>query len=193
MTQPNLHRHVRLLGLSGSIRKNSTNTAILTTLADAIKDKAVMSVFKLNEIPLYNADYEDAARPATVIALRDAIEASDGIVVCSPEYNHGIPGVLKNALDWASRPAFESPLKAKPTLIMTSSHLHTGGARAQHQIRETLSAALCRVVSRSEVVIADSNHKVKDDRLVDDAALRFALEAIDDLLQEIRLVGQDSR
>ena len=96
----------RLLGLSGSIRKASTNTAILQTLAERLGPKASLTVFPLNEIPLYDQDFDGDATPASVRALKQAIAESDGLVLCSPEYNHGMPGVLKNALDWASRPAF---------------------------------------------------------------------------------------
>jgi chromate reductase len=118
--------------------------------------------------------------------LKDAIARSDGIVLCSPEYNHGMSGVLKNALDWASRPSFASPLINKPALIMASSPAYTGGARAHAQMRETLAAALARVVARPQVAIAGVMHKVVDGKLVDEGTFNFCLEAIDDLLAEIR-------
>jgi chromate reductase, NAD(P)H dehydrogenase (quinone) len=95
--------------------------------------------------------------------------------------------VLKNALDWASRPGFNSPLKDKPALIMTSSPGFTGGVRAQYQLREVLSATLARVVARPQVVIGGVAQKIKEGRLVDEAAVTFALAAIDDLLREIRI------
>jgi chromate reductase len=178
----------RLLGLSGSLRRASANTAVLRALQEALASRAELTIFPLDEVPPYNPDLDGENAPEAVRALREAIAASDGLIVVSPEYNYGMSGVLKNALDWASRPAMRSPLKGKPALIMTASPAFTGGVRAQAQIREALAATLARVVARPQVVIAGVHEKVKDGRLVDEAALRFALEAVDDLLEEIALV-----
>jgi chromate reductase len=182
----------RLLGLSGSIRQGSTNTIILRSLAEQLDDRASLTVFPLNDIPPYNSDLEGDLLPEPVRALKAAIAASDGIILCSPEYNHGMSGVLKNALDWASRPAFSSPLKNKPCLLMTSSPGYVGGARAHVQMQETLASALARVVVRPQVVIAGVFQKVADGKLADDSTIKFCLDAIDDLLKEIRLVSVQS-
>src|SRR6202007_3301229 len=163
----------RLLGLSGSIRKESTNTAILHSLAEKLGTRATLTVFPLNDIPLYNSDLEGDALPQSVRALKETIAASDGLILSTPEYNHGMSGVLKNALDWASRPAFASPLRNKPTLLMTSSPGYVGGARAQVQMQETMASALARVVARPQVVIAGVAQKVLNGRLVDEATLKF--------------------
>jgi chromate reductase len=179
----------RLLGISGSIRKGSTSTIILQSLAEKLGGRATLDVFPLNDIPLYNADLDGETLPPAVAALKRAIVEHDGLVVCSPEYNYGISGVLKNALDWASRPGYKSPLKDKPCLIMTSSPGATGGVRAQLQVRETLTATLSRVVVRPQVVIASVTQKIENGKLTDEPTLKFALEAIDDLVREIRMVG----
>lgn len=180
----------RLLGISGSIRRASNNTAILRTLQEAAANKAQLTLFPLNEVPLYNADLEGDNLPEAVQALKQAIDESDGLVVCSPEYNYGMSGVLKNAIDWASRPAYQSPLKGKPALIITSSPTTTGGARAQAQLRESLSATLARVVARPQIVFAGVHEKVQEGRLIDQQGLEFALGGIDDLVHEIaRLRG----
>ena len=178
----------RLLGLSGSIRRGSYCTAVLQTLRAALGAKADLTLFPLNEIPLYNPDDDGDKAPQAVRALRAAIAECDGLVVISPEYNYGMSGVLKNALDWASRPAMQSPAKGKPTLIMSASPAYTGGARAHYQLRETLSAMLARVIARPQVVVASVHEKIRDGRLEDDVSLRFALSAVDDLVKEIRLV-----
>ena len=180
----------RLLGLSGSIRRESFSTAILRTLAGKLGSKASLILFPLDAVPLYNSDLEGERLPAQVRAFKEAIAESHGIVLCSPEYNHGMSGVLKNALDWASRPGFASPLKSKPALIMTSSGGYVGGARAHAQLRETLAAALARVVARPQVTIAGVTQKIVDGKLVDESTLKFCLDAIDDLLSEIRLLGR---
>lgn len=181
-----MSRAIRLLGLSGSIRRDSTNTAILRSLSERLRSSASLILFPLDDVPPYNGDLEGELLPRSVRELKDAIARSDGIVLCSPEYNHGMSGVLKNALDWASRPSFASPLKNKPALIMASSPAYTGGARAHAQMRETLAAALARVVARPQVAIAGVMHKVVDGKLVDEGTFNFCLEAIDDLLAEIR-------
>ncbi len=178
----------KLLGLSGSIRAASTNTAILATLAEKLGGAADLVLFPLHDIPPYNSDLEGDLLPPPVRALKRAITDSDGLVFCTPEYNHGMSGLLKNALDWASRPAFASPLKNKPALSMTSSPGYVGGARAHAQMHETLLASLCRVVPRPQVVIAGVEAKITNGRLTDAATIAFCLEAIDDLLNEIRLL-----
>jgi chromate reductase, NAD(P)H dehydrogenase (quinone) len=180
---------VKLLGLSGSIRKASTNTMILQSLAERLDGKASMSVFPLNDVPVYNGDLEGEHLPASVHALKAEIAAADGIIVCTPEYNHGIPGMLKNALDWASRPVFASPFKGKPALVMTSSPGYVGGARAHAQMQETLASVLARVVLRPQVVIGGVTQKIVGGKLTDPSTIDFCLQAIDDLLAEIRLVA----
>ena len=104
----------RLLGFSGSLRRASKCTAVLGGLRDALAPNATLDIFPLNGIPLYNEDDDGEHTPESVRALRLAIAASDGVVMISPEYNHGMSGVLKNALDWASRPYGRSSLARKP-------------------------------------------------------------------------------
>lgn len=176
----------RLLALSGSLRRDSFNTIVARSLAEQAPASVSMKVMTLHEVPLYNADEDGAAAPAGVTSLREAIGLADGLIVVSPEYNYGMPGVVKNALDWASRPGFNSVLKDKPSLIMTASPGASGGARAHAHIRETLAAALSRVVVRPQVTIAQVGMKVEDGRLIDQATIDFALAAIDDLCREIR-------
>ncbi|HKX44278.1 MAG TPA: NAD(P)H-dependent oxidoreductase [Burkholderiaceae bacterium] len=178
---------LRLAGISGSIRKNSQNTAILRTLQQRLPDDVEMALLPLDELPLYNSDLEAPELPAAVAAFKARIEEADGLVLCSPEYNGGTSGVLKNALDWASRPASGSPLKGKPVLLMSSSPAFTGGARAHAQLRETLASTLSRVVAHPPVVIAGVHEKVKDGRLADESNVLFALGAIGALIDEIRL------
>src|ERR1700736_1263141 len=175
-----------LLGLSGSLRRASNSTAVLRGLQDALAPKAALNIFPLHGMPLYNEDDDAEHAQESVRALRSAIEASDGVIMISPEYNHGMSGVLKNALDWASRPFGQSALKGKPVLTMTASPAFTGGVRAQQQMNETLVSIPARLVHRPQIVIGGVHDKVRDGRLVDEAALRFALEGVVDLVDEIR-------
>ncbi|PKU25875.1 NADPH-dependent FMN reductase [Telmatospirillum siberiense] len=187
MPQDNI-RPIRLLGLSGSLRRESHNTAVLNTVAENLGEGVSMTLFPLNDLPLYNQDDDDGKGPAAVLALRRAIADSDGLIVSSPEFNYGIPGVLKNALDWASRPYGQSSLIGKPAIIITVSPAFTGGVRAQSQIQETLEACMVRVVLRPQVVIGSSHEKIKEGRLTDAPSLAFALAGVDDLLKEISLL-----
>jgi chromate reductase len=184
--EPLLMTQFRLLGLSGSLRRGSNSTAVLRGLQEALARRAALNIFPLHGIPLYNEDHELEHAPEPVRALRSAIEASDGVIMISPEYNHGMSGVLKNALDWASRPYGRSALKGKPVLTMTASPAFTGGVRAQQQMNETLVSIPARLVLRPQIVIGSVHDKVRDGRLVDEATLSFALAGVDDLLEMIR-------
>jgi chromate reductase len=175
-----------LLGLSGSLRRASNSTAVLRGLQDALAPTVALKIFPLHATPLYNGDDDGEHAPEPVRALRSAIETSDGMIVVSPEYNHGMSGVLKNALDWASRPYGRSALGGKPVLTMSASPAFTGGVRAQQQMNETLVSIPARLVHRPQIVIGSVHEKVRDGRLVDETALRFALAGVDDLLDEIR-------
>lgn len=177
---------VRLLGISGSLRKGSHCTAVLRTLADRAGDPATITLFPLNDIPPYDQDEDTATPPGSVAAFKQAIAEADGLVVITPEYNYGMSGVLKNALDWASRPAMKSPMVGKPALILSASPAFTGGARAQAQLRETLAAMLARPIARPQVVVPAVHEKVKDGVLTDEAVITFALAAVGDLVQEVR-------
>lgn len=177
----------RLLAISGSLRRDSYNTAVLRSLVDLVGDKADIRLFALNDIPLYCADLDGDHPPQAVRDFKAAIAESDGLVICSPEYNFGIPGVLKNALDWASRPASHSPLKGKPVLIMSASTGALGGARSHYQIRETLTSTRSRVVCRPAVTITHVKDKVTGGRLTDQATIAFALDAVSDLFREIEV------
>jgi chromate reductase len=177
----------KLLAISGSIRKHSYNTAILRTLAGSFGDSTIrMDLFPLNEIPLYNQDIDGNMSPGSVVALRQAIRDAHGVVIASPEYNYGIPGVLKNALDWISRPYGESALTGKPVITLTASPAFTGGARAQAQLNDVLTAVAARLVVRPQAVVGEVHEKVQDGKLIDATTLNFLRQAVNDLIVEIR-------
>lgn len=179
---------LRLLGISGSLRRESHCTAVIHTLSARMQGDVQLSPCLLDQVPLYNADLDGEHPPDAVRAFKNAIGASDGLVVCSPEYNYGMPGVLKNAIDWASRPGFKSPLRDKPVLIMTASPGTAGGVRAQYQIREAFSATMARPIARQHVAIPEVGKKIVDGQLTDPVTLEFIAQAINDLANEIRLL-----
>ena len=178
---------VRILGIPGSIRRGSCSVAILEALCRRLSDRgaARMTVFHLRDIPPYNSDLEGDECPVPVLSLRGEIQAAHALLLCSPEYNHGVSGVLKNALDWASRPALQSPLKDKLVLTISSSPGVTGGVRAHQQLRDTLFSTLSRVVP-PEVVIGSVYQKMSDGVFADESNLRYADEALDGLIAQAR-------
>lgn len=192
MTTASTHSSVRLLAISGSIRSASHCTAVLRSLQPLLSAEATLELFPLDEIPLYNADLDGDQPPAAVARLKEAIKNADGLVVCSPEYNYGIPGVLKNAIDWASRPGFASPLKGKPALIMTASPGTAGGVRAQAQIRDALTATLARPLVRQHIAIASVATRVQDGLLVDKPTLDIIQAGLQELIEEIRWIAARS-
>ncbi len=192
MTTASTPSPVRMLAISGSIRRASHCTAVLRSLQPLLPAEATLELFPLDEIPLYNADLDGDQPPAAVARLKEAIKSADGLVVCSPEYNYGIPGVLKNAIDWASRPGFASPLKGKPALIMTASPGTAGGVRAQSQIRDALTATLARPLVRQHIAIASVATRVQDGQLVDKPTLDIIQAGLQELIEEIRWIAARS-
>ena len=183
-------RRPKLLGISGSLRRESYNTAILRTLKEVLAPGVELAIHPLDDVPLYNQD-EDTAQPhEAVAALRAAIAEADGVILVSPEFNYGMPGVLKNALDWASRPYGAAPLIGKAVLTITASPAFTGGVRAQAQLNETLLATQSRLVIRPQTVIGAVHEKVQEGRLVDPATLQFALQAANDLVRDAGFDGR---
>jgi len=179
---------IQLLGLCASLRRGSSNTVILRTLAaELLPPKVLLHIHPMNDVPLYNGDHdveEDA--PASVLALRNAIHLADGVVLASPEYSHGMSGVMKNALDWLSSPRRQSPLKDKPTLTLTGSPAFIGGARAQQQLSETLWAIQAMLVPYPPIIIADVDAKICDGRLTDVATRTFLAQGISTMVHLIR-------
>src|ERR1700676_344209 len=178
---------IRLIGMSGSLRTGSYSNAVLETLREKFSGRADIAVYDLAPIPAYNQDFEGDKRPPIVKALLADIANADGLVLCAPEFNHSIPGVLKNAIDWASRPAFASVLAYKPVAIMATSRGPLGGARCLEHMRVALDSCLSRGTLAREVIITAAETKIKDGRLADEVSLGFAGGAVEALLHEIGL------
>lgn len=128
----------KILGISGSLRERSYNTALLRAAAELVPPDVELEIFDLSRIPLYNDDVESAGDPEPVAELRAAVEEADALLLATPEYNRGTSGVLKNAIDWLSRPALASVLRWKPVAIMGASSGRGGTKHAQRQVRDAL-------------------------------------------------------
>lgn len=156
---------MRILGITGSLRRDSYNHALLREAAERLPAGAELVEFdRLGEIPPYDADVEAEGTPEPVAALRQAMRNADAVVVATPEYNHSIPGVLKNALDWASRPAGQSALTGKPAMVIGASTGMFGAVWAQAETRKVLGALGGRVVE-GELPVARAAELHRDGRL----------------------------
>ncbi len=176
---------VRVVGISGSLRRTSFSTSLLKVLAEKAAPAIDIQVVTVENIPLYNEDLDQNPEIPSVAAFKRLIAESDGVLIVTPEYNHGVPGVLKNALDWASRPVFESCFKNKPVSIISSSKAFTGGVRAQYQLRETLISMHAHLVMGPEVVVGGVHAKLAEDVYRDENGLTFMLRSLDRLREEI--------
>ena len=136
---------MKILGISGSLRKNSFNTRLLEQTRSCLPAEVDFLIYTCGALPLYNQDLDGARKPPAVAELLELIADADALLISTPEYNYGLPGVMKNTLDWASRPAYKSVLKDRPTAIMSASPSATGGVRAQIQLRQTLACTLTPV------------------------------------------------
>ena len=140
---------MRVLGISGSLRSGSLNSALLRAAAERLPAGAELVEFeRLGEIPPYDEDVELAATPVVVEELREAVRGADAVLIATPEYNHSIPGQLKNALDWVSRPAGRSALNGKPAAAIGASTGMFGAVWAQAELRKVLGALGGRVLER---------------------------------------------
>lgn len=156
-----------ITGLSGSLRTGAYSTLLLDHIAGLLPDSSDYAAIDIGAIPHYDGDVEAAGLPDSVVAARARITASDAVLIVTPEFNHGLPGVLKNALDWLSRPAFTSCMADKPVFFATQAPGHLGGVRAQYQLRETLASMLCRLIAMPEIAITHIDTKVADGVVVD--------------------------
>ncbi|HWO46903.1 MAG TPA: NADPH-dependent FMN reductase, partial [Solirubrobacterales bacterium] len=156
---------MRVLGITGSLRRGSYNHALLREAAERLPAGVGWSEFeRLAEIPPYDADLEAEAAPLAVAELRAAMREADAVLVATPEYNHSIPGVLKNALDWASRPAGQSALTGTPAAVIGASTGMFGAVWAQAETRKVLGALGGRVIE-AELPVARAADLYRDGRL----------------------------
>jgi chromate reductase len=168
--------------LTGSLRRDSYSTAILRGLQTELGDGTELAIRDL-QIPLYNEDEDGAATPEPVRALREAIAASDGLVIATPEYNHGIPGVLKNAIDWASRPWGQNSFHHIPAGVIGASVGAIGTAVGQQSLRAVLSFCNARQMTSPEAYIQYTPERFRDDgEVVDETTAGF----LRDFMQEFR-------
>ena len=175
----------RVLGVAGSLRAGSFNRSLLRAAGElAPAGMEIVTFDGLREIPPYDADVEAREEPAPVAAWKDAIRNADALLFVTPEYNYGIPGVLKNAYDWASRPAGKSPLNRKPAGIMGVSGGNSGTARAQLALRQSFVFTETYGMLRPEVLVPRGAEKFDAEGRLTDERTR---EAVRKFLQAFAL------
>jgi chromate reductase len=183
---------LRVLGIPGSLRGGSYNRRLLEAARELAPDGIEVEVFDLAGIPLYDADLDtDEARPGAVERLKASIGRADAVLFATPEYNHSLPGVLKNAIDWASRPAGGSPLRGKPVAMMGASPGTIGTARAQLHLESVLLATLARPLPHPGVLVGGAKEKFDaDGRLVHEATRLFLRRFLEELSAWTRRMGR---
>lgn len=172
---------MNVLGISGSLRSGSYNSAALRAAQELAPDGMTISVATIGDLPHYDEDIRSAGLPDPVRRLRAEIAAADAILMVMPEYNFSVPGVLKNAIDWASRPP-DQPFNDKPVAIMGASTGLLGTARGQYHLRQILGGLNARLINKPEVMIAQAAAKFdQDGRLTDEQTRGLIRQLLDAL------------
>jgi chromate reductase len=180
---------IRVLGFAGSLRKGSFNAAALNAAKEMLPEGMTLEVFDLAPIPLYNGDVEAQGIPEPVTRFQERITAADALLIVTPEYNYSIPGVLKNAIDWASRPP-KAVFNGKPVAIMGASPAFTGTARAQYHLRQVCVYVNMLPLNKPEVFLTQCHEKFDaQGRLTDENSrqhVRKLLEALAEWTRRLR-------
>lgn len=168
---------MKILGISGSLREQSLNTAALRAAQSVLPEGVEMAFADLSGIPLYDQDLRDKEVPEAVTTLADQIQQADAILFATPEYNYAISGALKNAIDWVSRQN-PNPLNDKPAAIMSASMSMLGGVRAQYDLRQIMVFQNVHCLNKPEVMIASAHQRFDENGNLTDDATREHIEGL---------------
>lgn len=168
----------KVVALAGSLRRGSFNRALIRAAQEVAPGEMTIELIEIAELPFYNADAEAEGDPPSVVAFKASLQKADGVIIATPEYNDGIPGVLTNAVDWGSRLPGRSPLAGKPIAVMGASPSQIGTARAQLHLRQLLTHVRARVLPPPELLVASAHERF-------DAGLRLTHEATRRVLAEL--------
>lgn len=172
MADSESNREIKVLAFAGSLRKGSYNRALLRAAKELAPDLLKITIFELRGIPLYNADVEAEGDPERVTEFKEAIRKADGLLIATPEYNHGVAAVTKNAIDWASRLPKNAPLNEKPVGILGASPGMTGSARGQSQLRQAFEFTNSYCMPQPEILVYRAHEKFDDNGNLTDEATR---------------------
>lgn len=172
---------ISILGFAGSLRKESYNKTLLQAALELLPEGASLEVFDLEGILPFNQDLENQP-PGTVKRFKEKIKAADAILIATPEYNYSILGVLKNAIDWASRPYRDNAFDGKPVAVMSASTGAVGGARAQYHLRQCFVFLNMYPINRPEVIVTFANQKIENGRVKDEATRQRIQQLMESLI-----------
>ena len=175
---------MKILGIAGSLRKASYNKGALRAAQQLCPQGATIEVFELDGIPPFNQD-EEKNPPAKVVEFKRRIREADAILIVTPEYNYGMPGVLKNAIDWASRPYGDNAWNGKPCAIMSAAMSMGGGVRAQYQLRQAFVFLNMEAVLQPEVAIGNATERFDaEGNLKDETSKKLIRQLVQNLVQK---------
>ncbi len=184
---------IRILGIAGSLRHDSYNRRALRAATELMPEGAILEIFELDGIPAFNQDKEHDPI-AEVLEFKRRIREADAILFVTPEYNYSIPGVLKNAIDWASRPRGDSVWNGKPAAIMGVSLGAFGTARAQYHLRQIFVSLNILPINQPEVLIGNAAERFdKEGNLTDESTKNFIRQLMQNLVEWTRRMGQPIR
>ena len=177
-----MSKPVRILGIAGSLRRDSYNRAALRAATELTPEGATIEVFELDGLPGFNQD-EEQNPPAKIVELKQRVRDADAILFVTPEYNYSVPGVLKNAIDWASRPYGDNAWNGKPAAIMGASIGTIGTARAQYHLRQMMVFLNMFPINQPEVMIANASERFDaQGNLTDDETKEFIRQLLQSLV-----------
>ena len=183
-------RVVKVAGFAGSLRQGSFNRALLRAAVELAPERMAIETLDIADIPLYNADVEAQGDPEPVAAFKRAIGAADGLLIATPEYNLGVPGVTKNAIDWASRPPRDSVLDGKPVAVMGATPGMGGTARGQSQLRQAFVFTNSYAMPQPEVLVRRASDLFDaDGRLTDESTREHLVKFLNAFADWIVRVG----
>lgn len=178
-----MNKKIKILGIAGSIRQGSYNMLVLKTAVNLAPENTEIEIFdRLDEFPLFNQDKEKDP-PEAVAELKEKVREADAVLLVTPEYNYSVPGVLKNAIDWVSRPYGDNSWKGKPVAVMSASSSMLGGARAQYHLRQIFVFLNMHPVNKPEVIIPKVKEKTDNRGRITD---KHTIEKIRELLISLR-------
>ncbi|MCW3995088.1 MAG: NAD(P)H-dependent oxidoreductase [Candidatus Bathyarchaeota archaeon] len=172
---------IKILAFAGSLRRGSYNKALVRTAVEVAPSNVVIDVFDLEGIPPYNGDIENTP-PPRVTEFKSKIKAADALLMATPEYNYSVSGVLKNAIDWASRPKEGNPLQGKPVAIMSASTGSFGGVRAQYHLRQCFVFLDMHPINDPQVMLSDAAKNVDAEGRVTNEQTRQLIRQLLDAL-----------
>jgi chromate reductase len=177
-----MDKPIIILGFAGSLRKDSYNKALLHAATKLIPKNAKLEIIDLDGIPPFNQDLEHHL-PEKVREFKSKIKAANAILIATPEHNYSMPGVLKNAIDWASRPSGDNSFECKPVAIMSASPGTLGGARAQYHLRQVFVSLNMHAINRPEVIVAFADEKIDEKgNLVDQKTRKKIRQLLENLV-----------